>query len=250
VASECFFEQPGAMWRLHRELYGVLRDFYRQDPVQWCPDAVVRQGRRRDVGDERQKGGVPDEATGAALERQVLASDDPEDLFMLGTQYLDDKRYWSAMRIFSRVIQLNPSDAEAYQQRAMAASQLGDYAAALTDAKEALRLDGDDVTGYLARGAAYVGLRQYERARKDLDRVLREQGNDAEAYYLRGLAWAGLEKLRKAVSDLSWSIILRPHFADAYYHRAQAYRQLGSAAEADADLETALQLDPRVGWRT
>ena len=41
VASECFFEQPQAMRVRHEELYGVLRDFYRQDPAQWLPDAKV-----------------------------------------------------------------------------------------------------------------------------------------------------------------------------------------------------------------
>ena len=41
VASECFFEQPQAMRREHEELYGVLRDFYRQDPAQWLPDAAI-----------------------------------------------------------------------------------------------------------------------------------------------------------------------------------------------------------------
>ncbi len=39
VATECFFEQPHAMKRRHRELYAILRDFYRQDPADWLPDA-------------------------------------------------------------------------------------------------------------------------------------------------------------------------------------------------------------------
>jgi Mlc titration factor MtfA (ptsG expression regulator) len=32
VATECFFERPREMSRLHPQLYAVLRDFYRQDP--------------------------------------------------------------------------------------------------------------------------------------------------------------------------------------------------------------------------
>lgn len=35
VASECFFQQPNALQQRHRELYGVLQGFYRQDPRQW-----------------------------------------------------------------------------------------------------------------------------------------------------------------------------------------------------------------------
>ena len=33
VASECFFEQPVEMKREHPELYGILRNYYRQDPA-------------------------------------------------------------------------------------------------------------------------------------------------------------------------------------------------------------------------
>ena len=43
VATECFFEQPHAMQARHAELYGVLRDFYRQDPADWLPDCVGRR---------------------------------------------------------------------------------------------------------------------------------------------------------------------------------------------------------------
>jgi MtfA peptidase len=35
VATECFFEQPIAMRAHHNDLYGVLRDFYHQDPAAW-----------------------------------------------------------------------------------------------------------------------------------------------------------------------------------------------------------------------
>lgn len=34
VATECFFERPRPMLHLHPELYGVLRDYYRQDPAE------------------------------------------------------------------------------------------------------------------------------------------------------------------------------------------------------------------------
>jgi Mlc titration factor MtfA (ptsG expression regulator) len=33
VATECFFDQPAAMARLHPRLYALLRDYFRQDPA-------------------------------------------------------------------------------------------------------------------------------------------------------------------------------------------------------------------------
>ncbi len=249
VATECFFEQPSAMKRVHEELYGVLRDFYRQDPAQWCPDATIRRRPQRIAEADSEESGHPDRAREAELESQLAASKDTENLFLLGIECLEDKQYELAAKAFSDVIELDPSDAEARQRRAMARARLGEYAAALNDATEALRLDGEDVMGYLARGAAYLGLRQYEQAKTDFSRVLHEDGNNAEAYYSRGLAHTALGKLRRAASDFSHSIALRPYSAEEYYHRAHAYRRLGYSAKADADLEKAFQLDPHVGWR-
>ena len=34
VSTECFFERPRPMHHFHPELYGVLRDYYRQDPAE------------------------------------------------------------------------------------------------------------------------------------------------------------------------------------------------------------------------
>ncbi len=249
VATECFFEQPVALKRLHGELYGVIRDFYLQDPAQWCPDATIRPRPQQIAGDGSEEIGDLDRVREADLEAQLVASKDTENLFMLGTECLDDRQYELAIKAFSYVIELDPSDAEARQRRAMARAHLGEYAAALNDAEEALRLDSEDVMGYLARGAAYLGLRQYERARRDFSRVLYENENNAEAYYFRGLAWTALGKLRRAASDFSHSIALRPFSAEEYYHRAHAYRRLGYSAKADADLDKAFQLDPQVGWR-
>jgi len=39
VASECFFERPGALRTWQPELYQVLSDFYCQDLASWLPDA-------------------------------------------------------------------------------------------------------------------------------------------------------------------------------------------------------------------
>ena len=51
---------------------------------------------------------------------KVLRSRNCNALFTLAVEYLDDRRYALAARTFSRIIDLQPSDAEAYQQRAWA----------------------------------------------------------------------------------------------------------------------------------
>ncbi len=238
VATECFFEQPHAMRRQHEELYAILRDFYRQDLAQWMPDAAVTRS--------------PDDtcATDEKAEADaVLQSQDTDVLFTFAMTCLSDGRYELAEKAASRAIELDPTDAEAYQQRAAARIKLGMHAAALEDSNRAIELGDSDSDAYRTRGAAYVGLQQYELAKDDLDRVLRENKSDAEAYHLRGVALMGLNQIRRALSDFATSIAQNPLSAEAYFQRGLAYHRLGRAEDADADLEKALQLDPEVGRR-
>ena len=239
VASECFFEQPHAMQRQHAELYAVLRGFYLQDPAESWPDAAVSASQEDErAADELQ------EADAAALR-----CEDADKLFTLAVTCLNEGKYTLAEKAASRAIDLDPTDAEAYQYRAAARVRLGQCMAALQDCNRAIELDDSDEDVYRTRGAAYVGLQQYELAKKDLDRVLWENKNDAEAYRLRGSAVLGMNQIDRALSDYSMSIAGNPLSAEAFLDRGLAYRKLGREKEADADLERAFQLDPEVGRR-
>lgn len=260
VATECFFEQPRAMQHRHQELYAVLRDFYQQDPAVWLPDADVRDRRMDEeaVSEERDQSRASgqrseDESCRTRkrqdLEQRIRRARDVDALFTAAIVCLNEQEHDLAEEALTRVIQLDPSDAEAYHQRAVARVELGKYEEALADCQEALRCDPDDATPYSVRGTACIGLRQYERAIEDLSRFLEEKPDDPQARYLRGVAWSRLGNPKKAIKDLSWAIVSDPFLAEAYFERSQAQRELGRFDEADADLEKARQIDPQVGPR-
>jgi MtfA peptidase len=247
VATECFFEQPRAMQRQHEELYGVLRDFYRQDPARWLPDAAVSPAPPVSGNAPTGKGRAGDAARRARDSRLAkLRSSDPDTWFMMAVTYMDERRYALAARAATRAIELAPDDAEAYCQRAMARVKQGRYAEALADCNEALRLEPKDLVAYRTRGAAWVGLEQYDRAAEDLDHVLAEDKEDAEARYYRGRAWAGQGDLRRAVRDLSRSAAVWPLAPEVHYHLGLAYRASGNPEAAETELAKARQLDPEI----
>ena len=246
VASECFFEQPRAMQREYEELYAVLRDFYRQDPARWLPDAKVGDRRGRTEPSDGEAAAVAEDRDARLA---VLRSRDPDAWFTLAIEYFNEERYLLAARTAAGVLELDPEDGEAYQQRAAALVKLGRYRQALADCTRALQLEPDDLLTYRVRGAANLGLGQYDQAKKDLDRVLQEHKADAETIYLRGRVWAALGKPRRAVNDFAKSLGIRPWVAEVYYHSGLANRALGRLAEAKADLAKAFQLDPRVDQR-
>ncbi|MBN2581364.1 MAG: zinc-dependent peptidase [Pirellulales bacterium] len=249
VATECFFEQPHALQQRHPELYGVLRDFYRQDPATWIPDANLNpplplgegSGVRADRCSDRKRN-----RRCQTTESTVSNSGSADALFAEAYLLANDGRYDQAEQLASQVIRFNPTDDEAYALRALARVKQGDFRAALDDADQALHLRPDSLDALRSRAAACIGLHRYEPAKDALDEVLHCSENDAEAYYLRGLAWTGLDNLKRAVSDFSLSLALAPLSADAHYHRAVALQKLGRAEDAEADYQKALQLDPQV----
>ena len=214
-------------------------DFYRQDPAECWPDAAVSHS------DEDQQ--AAEEIR--AADETMLRCENADELFTFAVICLNEGRYALAEKAASRAIDLDPSDAEAYQYRAAARVGLGQYMPALNDCNRAIEIDDSDEEVYRARGAAYVGLQQYELAKADLDRVLREKVTDAEAYRLRGSAFLGMNQVRRALWDYSKSIASNPLSAETYLDRALAYRKLGRTDEANADLEKAFQLDPEAGRR-
>jgi hypothetical protein len=246
VATECFFEQPQAMQRQHEELYDLLCDFYRQEPSTWLPDAKAAD---QPTALSRPAPKTAEVRRWRQRRLAILRSRDPTALFTLAVEYFDERRYRLAARVATRLIELDPADGEARQQRAMARVKLGRYAAAWADADEALQRDPDDWGAYRARGAACVGLGEYLRAKDDLDRALAENNNDALARYYRGRAWMGLGRPRRAVSDYAKSLGIQPFAAEVFYHSGLANHALGDLDEAEADLAKAFQLDPLVDQR-
>jgi Mlc titration factor MtfA (ptsG expression regulator)/Flp pilus assembly protein TadD len=247
VATECFFERPHAMRRRHAKLYGVLSEFYCQDPAEWLPDAASRASQHWAADTSHRD--VEEPATDEddlVVDPQVLRSTNASELFTWGIAYLDDGQPELAEIALSRALKFDPDDAEALSHRAMARLQMGELDEALADSHEALRLNPNDTQALLTRGGAHVGLGNFEQALENLNGVLADNSNDAEALYLRGVTWNSLNQPRRAVRDLSAAIRREPYDAEAYYHRSQAYRGLGRLRKADADLEKALQLDPHV----
>ena len=255
VATETFFERPRALLREHRELYGVLEDFYRQNPVQWLPDAKPLPadapcGHHDAHRCSCRQGCSPHE--GSCDRQAKRLSDDTTEtdaLFTLAYVRLEERKYDEAEELLSRLLTLDPTDGEAYGYRATARLRLHRPADALADSDAALRLDPDDLAARRARAESSLALRRFEEAKADFDAVLAETTNDAQLYHLRGLTLLALRDPKRAAADFTWALTYDPYLAEAWYQRAKANRELGEFRQADSDQEKAFKLDPLVDRR-
>ena len=195
--------------------------------------------------------------------------------FAFNRGYLLDieSKYLAAAEAYSESIELNPSVADAWLNRAQCYWGLQKYDAAVSDVNEALRLDPDNSdtlqlrerwnaylvfsaytsgwryhaeSKYLAAVAAYsesIGLYTRQQGRS-----LREPAGEldptiAHVWHARAQAYVELKKFDAAISDLDEALRLVPDNSEALRLRASCFNELGDDAKARSDLEKAEQLE-------
>ncbi|RWD63339.1 tetratricopeptide repeat protein [Mesorhizobium sp.] len=144
-----------------------------------------------------------------------------------------------AIASFGYAISLDPDNAEAYYDRAVAAASQGDNALAASDCRRAVELDPQRAGAC----AALMAGGQTVPAAGTQDQAAQDQ---AAARILVERAGARLAKygVDGALLDFDKAIGLDPKNADAYLGRSRARTLKGNQAGAAADCRRAVELDP------
>ena len=128
-----------------------------------------------------------------------------DQLFTDGQFKFMDGEYEESIVIFSRVIDMEPNFARAYQARAIAYLRSGDNERAIADINMAIEIEPENYRFHYHKGAIHL------------------KNND----------------LDEAVEALSRSIDLAPEYAPAYLLRSEAFEKLGEEDAAGADFNKA-----------
>ncbi|MBI2808104.1 MAG: tetratricopeptide repeat protein [Planctomycetes bacterium] len=148
-----------------------------------------------------------------------------------------------AVAFFSKRIQQNANDADAYGRRAWSWKLKGENDAAIKDFSEALRLR-PTAANYSNRAIAYHAKKEYDKALDDYSQALRLSPQFIGVYNNRGILWAAKKDYLRAIEDYSAAIRLDPKFLIAYRNRGLAYNARRDYDRAIADFTRALELDP------
>ena len=167
-----------------------------------------------------------------------------EDYFSLGVDAHQKQEFERAIKYYSTVIELNPDDANAYNNRGAARSNLGDYKGAIEDYDKATELNPDYVGAYNNRGAARSKLGNYKGAIEDYNKAIELNPNHANAYYKRGVAKGNLSNYKGTIEDYDKAIALNPDFSLAYNNRGLAKDNLSDYKDAIEDYDKAIELNP------
>jgi Flp pilus assembly protein TadD len=124
--------------------------------------------------------------------------------------------------------------------QAQSLSDAGQYQQAIVVYSRSINLDPYNTDAYLGRGFAYENLGEYDKALSDYSKVITLKPNDPRAYFDRGLLYDLLGKTDQAIQDYTTAISLKPNNADFYYYRGMDWEKLGNTDSARADYRNAI----------
>jgi tetratricopeptide (TPR) repeat protein len=125
-----------------------------------------------------------------------------------------------ALDYFNDRIRLNEKDSAAYNGRAIAWSEKGEYDLAIKNYNEAIRLNPHDAGLVSNRGNALAEKKEFDRAINDYDYAIRLNPKYAAAFVSRSIAWNAKKEYERALKDCDEAIRLDPTLVAAYASRA------------------------------
>ncbi|MBM4095019.1 MAG: tetratricopeptide repeat protein, partial [Planctomycetes bacterium] len=174
-----------------------------------------------------------------------------------------------AMERLNHAIRLDPTHAEAYQERGRIWLRKNEPDRGIADCTEAIRLLPDVAAAYVTRGAAWSQKGEYDKTIADCDEAIRLDSTFAIAYAIRAEAThdrgfrvaagpsgelpltseefeQGVQGvLDKTIADYTHAIRLDPTVAVFYKWRADTWQEKEDFDNAVADYAKSLSLDPK-----
>ena len=149
----------------------------------------------------------------------------------------------AAIKDASDAIAISPT-AVAYALRSFARFKGGDVDRAYEDCTNALTLDATDVTARLVRATIYIKWNRTREAMDDAKKALRAAPGLAWTHLTYGRALTATGQYDEAYRAVSHAIEIAPADAEAFAARCTICVALGKQEEAKSDRERALTLDP------
>ena len=168
-----------------------------------------------------------------------------EELLRNGELNIQNENYQAAIEDYTRLLQLNPNESQAYWHRCLAWVELGNYQESIKDCTQYLKLRPDFVQGYISRAGLFKDIGNLQRAIDDCTHALSLGGLSSDwaqmAYSCRGDCYGLLNNYQAALQDYNQSIRLAPEEIKNYQKRGFIYEKLENYHEAIEDLTKVLR---------
>lgn len=145
---------------------------------------------------------------------------------------------------YTRAIEADPQDWEAYCERGEVRARLGKHQEAIEDFTVAINSGMAINRAYAMRADAYFALQNYNDAEKDYLKATELKSDYGGGYFGIGQIRMAQNNFASAIENFSKTIEMFPDYAPAYGMRGNAKTQTGDLLGALADFQKALDLSP------
>ncbi|PPR46650.1 MAG: hypothetical protein CFH19_01068 [Alphaproteobacteria bacterium MarineAlpha5_Bin9] len=119
-----------------------------------------------------------------------------EKYFTQGLKYLNSNNYQLAIISFTKVININPNFAEAWNKRATVYYILGDFDSSVSDIEKTLKLEPRHFGALDGLALIFLSIQDYQNAYKIYDRILKIFPNNSNIIQKKNFA---LQKLSNSI---------------------------------------------------
>ncbi|NIZ40303.1 tetratricopeptide repeat protein [Entomospira entomophila] len=146
--------------------------------------------------------GEKDIAKQDALKARLIKEEDARLNAILGIIFMHERDYYRAADFFTRQIQLDPENSQAYANRAWALLMLPSYSEmALRDYEEALKKNPHNVSVFYNQTEPLIFLERYEEAEESLSQAIHLQPSNSRFYFKRALIRLRMKDYERALAD-------------------------------------------------
>ncbi len=164
-------------------------------------------------------------------------------LYNRGLALIQLEKYHKALFDFDRILQLDPIDVGAYEQRGHLRYLTGDALGAAADFSMAVK-SRPSAVAYTNRGMAYLNAQQYVEAIRDLENAVRLDPDDGAAHRALGDAFFAAGDYDSALPYYDTVLRLDPTDIVALNNRGNTYMKMGLTGQALADYNKSITTLP------
>jgi tetratricopeptide (TPR) repeat protein len=182
----------------------------------------------------------------ALLEKSEPAVEglDAKGWILRGNAFSDSGEYRSAISAYSRGIEIDPENDEAFDNRGVAFGKLGELEEALQSFKTAARLNPMSISAHHNSGVVLSQMERYQDALEPFSRSVELQPRNTDAHDSVGSILFELGQYQAAVAAFQLAVQLDSNNVDASNNLGQALYQIGEKEEAIKTLKKALIVQP------
>lgn len=161
-----------------------------------------------------------------------------------GIAYAEKGKLDNAIEDYNITIQLRPDDANIDYNKRIVYTNKGDYGLAIQEVRKMIELDLEFSRTYHNRAVAYSKKGEVELAIKDYTKAIELYPDEPNTYYDRGNTYYEKGDYDRAIEDYTEAIELNPIFYSAYINRGNVYSNKNDYDRAIKDHTKAIELNP------